>query len=303
MTLYRKPIALFCFFLVLSVLFFVSPTNAGDVPELKKLVHGLQWSPGRNSPDLKPPLVQKTAVPPIHAKGVKTFGVAYEITMEAQAPRYPLLISFPLPAAAMADADRVVFIKLSGGKEELLFPSAIDKENARATLLLRSFSTIVVGTMESRYQQIVIEGVVMMTEEAEEEPAGIYFDMTSRETSSGESANFVYETDGLEQFYFKQLFPSTLFGSYVFHRIIGFSYNFIFAGDPLVTSPVIIDGSKSTIGVSLNVIPVTTRMEGRVGTGTAIPWRACGSSSPVPTTSFIGRVPARAVAISKIISA
>ena len=203
----------------------------------------------------------------------------------------------------MADADRVVFIKLSGGKEELLFPSAIDKENARATLLLRSFSTIVVGTMESRYQQIVIEGVVMMTEEAEEEPAGIYFDMTSRETSSGESANFVYETDGLEQFYFKQLFPSTLFGSYVFHRIIGFSYNFIFAGDPLVTSPVIIDGSKSTIGVSLNVIPVTTRMEGRVGTGTAIPWRACGSSSPVPTTSFIGRVPARAVAISKIISA
>jgi len=264
MTLCRKPIALLGFFLVLSALFFVSPTHAGDVPELKKLVHGLQWSPGRNSPDLKPPLVKKTAVPSIRAKGVKTFGVAYEITMEEKAPRYPLLISFPLPAGAMAEVDRIVFVKLSGGKEELLFPSTVDKESMRATLLVRSFSTIVVGTMESRYQQIVIEGVVMMTEEAEEEPAGIFFDMTSRETSSGESANFVYETNGLEKFYFKQLFPSTLFGSYVFHRIVGFSHNFLFAGDPRVTPPVIIDGSKSTVGVSLNVIPVTTRMEGRV---------------------------------------
>ncbi len=267
MMFFPKKLLFSGLFMVLSAFLFIPPTLARDVPELKKLVHGLQWSPGWNSPDLKPPRVQKTAVPPLRVKGVKTFGVAYEIKMEAQAPQYPLHLSFPLPAAAMAAADCIVFIKLSGGKEEVLFPTTVDKKNARATLLVRSFSTIVIGAWDGKHHQVRIEGAMMMTEKAEEEPQRIYFDMTCSQTSSGEYANFVQAVDGLGKWDFFMPLPSTHFGSYVFQRIIGFTSNFIFAGDPLVSSPLHIDGSKSVYGVSLNVIPVTTRMEGLVVDG------------------------------------
>ncbi len=255
-------------------------TDPGPMPEAEggpeleyhPLAHGLQWSKGHNPPGLKPPLVKEVPVPPIRTSGIKTFGVAYDIQMETEAAEYPMHISIPLPGDALANPENILFLKISGAdRETVLFPSSIDEENGRATLLVRSFSRIVPGAWDIEYTSVSIAGIMTMEEEAEETPETIYFDMECSETSSGEYANFVLEAEGLGPWQFFMPLPSTHYGTYVFRRIVGFTSNFIYAGDPTVSSPLTIDGGSSSYNVSLNVIPVTTRMEGRVVDGDGNP--------------------------------
>ena len=255
-------------------------TGPGPIPEAEggpeleylPLAHGLQWSKGHNPPTIKPPLVKKVPVPPIRTSGIKTFGVAYDIQMETDAAEYPMHISIPLPQEAQANPKNILFLKISGeDRETVLFPSSIDEGNGRATLLVRSFSRIVPGAWDIEYTSVNIAGTMTMKEEAEENPETIYFDMECSETSSGEYANFVLEAEGLGPWKFFMPLPSTHYGTYLFRRIVGFTSNFIFAGDPTVSSPLNIDGGSSSYNVSLNVIPVTTRMEGRVVDGDGNP--------------------------------
>jgi len=278
----RKTIfcAVFTLFLFLAFgLFLIAQTDEAKDDErpkrdwqLRPLAQGLQWSSGLNPATIQPPRVQKIAVPPIRTQGIKTFGIAYDIQMDAGIAEYPLHIVFPLPKEALTDPEKILFLKISGeGEETLLFPSAVDEENARATLLIRSFSKIVPCSWDTPFHQAIIEGTMTMKEEAEEDPGRIYFDMTCKQTHSGEYANFVQETDGLGPFKFFMPLPAGHFGSYVFQRIIGFTSNFIFIGDPRITPPLNIDGRSSTYNVTLNVIPATTRMEGRVVDGNGNP--------------------------------
>jgi len=260
------------FGLLASGLFLIAQTDEAEDDErpkrdlrLRPLAHGLQWSSGLNPADIKPPRVEKIGVPTIRTEGVKTFGIAYDIKMDVDTTEYPLHLSIPLPKEALADPGNILFLKVSGdGDETLLFPSAVDEENARATLILRSFSKIIPCSWEITYHRAVIEGTMTMKEDAEELPESIYFDMSCPQTHSGVKANFVQVVDGLGPFKFFMPLPSTHFGTYVFQRIIGYSSTFIFSGDPIVSSPLHIDGSSPVYHVTLNVIPVTTKMEGLV---------------------------------------
>jgi hypothetical protein len=234
--------------------------NAQKMIPLQK---GISWHPGRNGEEIKAPRVQEIDVPAIRTPGLKLLGKAYQFNIDTK-PHFPITISFPLPDSIKGHYERLVFLKISHGKEMIVFPSSIDRENQRASILAHSFSTYAPSIWDIDYILAHVEGDMIMNAKAEENPEQIYYDMTCQKTNSGEYANFVQVADGLGPFSLSMPLPVSHYGLYIFQRIIGYSDNFLFAGDPAISSPLNINGKSSTYHVTLNVIPTTSKMEGRV---------------------------------------
>jgi len=231
--------------------------------EMMPLQKGISWHPGRNGETVKAPHVQEVGVPAVRTPGLKLLGKAYQLNMETTPP-FPVTISFPLPDTIKGQYERLVFLKISNGKEMIVFPNTIDRQNQCATIMARSFSTYAPSIWDIDYILAHVEGEMVMNVKSEEDPEQIYYDMTCRKTRSGEYANFVQVTDGLGPFNFSMPLPVSHYGSYIFQRIIGYSDNFLFSGNPAVSPPLNINGKSSTYHINLKVIPTTSRMEGRV---------------------------------------
>ena len=202
-------------------------------------------------------------MPTIKTKGIKTYNSAYHFKVLKQKLEFPLHIAFPIPEEAKEKLDGLVFIKISEGKEEIVLPSSVDKEKGYATLLCRSFSTYIPGSWDIDFPFAHVHGDLSLQSGCEEEPDVVYFDMTCLSTMGGNKANFVYQVFGITDFELFMPLPLEYFGTYTFHRLIGNSDNFIYTMKPL-SKTLNIDGSSSDYHISLNVIPSTTRIKGKV---------------------------------------
>lgn len=250
---------LVCFSPLLSA---QTKTNKKIKP-LKPLAHGLLWNQGVNREKMQAPQVEKVPVPSLQTKGIRTYGAAYKFQVPDKKSRFPLHIAFPIPAGALDQPENMVFVKISQGKEEILFPSRIDREKGYATVLCYSFSTYIPASWEELYPTVQVKGDLTLASGCEEEPDLVYFDISCPATEGGHKANFVVQVDGITSFQLFMPLPMDYFGIYTCHRLIGSSDNFIYTMKP-ESKRVDIDGLSKTCHVHLHVIPSTTQFKGKV---------------------------------------
>lgn len=237
--------------------------NSESPLKMSSLGNDILWNQGNNKKKLAPPSIQVVKVPTLETKGLKTLGISYQIVLDSQPLDSPVHLSFPVPPEAKNQLESLVFLKISKGKEEIVFPSSTDKKSGRVTLLCHSFSVYTPALWDIDYALAFIDGELTLTPGCEESPDKVYFDMTCLGTRGGHKANFVNQADGVGPFQFFMPLPPEYYGTYTFHSLIGASDNFIYSMNPLYKT-LNVDGMSKKYHIVLNMIPTTTQLKGKV---------------------------------------
>lgn len=237
-----------------------TPPHVAGTSNMKPIGCGLHWSVPDQAGKLHQPKVKEVPTPRNLPSEFHPVGKSYRIDLRGPALSVPVELVFPLPASAFKNNKHIAVIRSDRGRHSIMAPLRIDPRHQTVTVATTHFSTWTEVVWNPGYIAAEVTGNISLRAGCEEVPHRIYFEVTR--TSEGEYGNFPVAADHPGAYRVYPPIPETLFGTYSFHGLTGFSDNFIFGHiNPEPSQDIITTGHYVQ---DLELVPISGRLIGRI---------------------------------------